>query len=118
MTNVAYVINESTCEFTDVTQAVATGQNFDKGTKVLHAADGSIVDFANLNGCRASFDSFECFLSQWAIGTRDCDATIFGYFDDGLRFFLDGANVFATRANQHSNLIWLDLSDQQARSVF
>ena len=46
----------SAAQFADVTQSVATGQNFDERTKVLDAADDAVIDLADLNRCRASFD--------------------------------------------------------------
>ena len=99
-------------------QAIATGQDFNKRTEVFHAADRSVVDLADLDGCCASFDSFQRLLSQWPVGSGHRDTTILGYFDDSLSLFLDSADVLSTRTDQHADFVGLDLSNQQSRRVF
>ena len=118
LADVFYAINVAIRQFADVTQTITTWQDFNERTEVFNATNGTVVDLANLNRCGASFDFLQCSLGQVAIGTSDCDATVFRNFHNGVGFFLNCANVLAAWADQHTNLLWIDVGDQQTRSVF
>ena len=64
MTDAFDIVDETVGKLTDVAQSIATGQDFDERTKVLDAADGTVVNLANLYRRGAGFDFFQCGLGQ------------------------------------------------------
>ena len=100
--------DETARQFTDVAQAIASGKDFNEGPEVLDAGHFAIVDLADLDAGRAGFDCSQSFLSRSTIGAGDGHGTIFCDFDYGAGRLLDATNVFATRANQHTDLFRID----------
>ena len=101
-----------------MTQSVATGQDFNKGSKLFGASNNTIVDFSDLNRCGTSFDSLQGGFGEFAIASRNDHLAVFGDFDHGFCFFLDRTDVLSARTDQHTDLFWVDLGCQQAWSVW
>ena len=111
------IVNKSIRKFTDVTKSVTSRKNLDERAKIFHAADGTVVNLADLDRSSTSFDFFQRLLSHLCVCTSDCDFTVFFDFDNRLCRFLDRTNVLATRADQHSDLVRRNFCGQQTRSV-
>jgi hypothetical protein len=104
------VVDIAVRKLANVTKSIAARQNLNERSKVFDAADRSVVNFSDLYGCRARFDPFEGLLSQHRIGAGNRDAPVFVHFDNRIGIFLNLANVFAARSNQHANLVRVDLA--------
>ena len=104
-------------QFADVAEPIAARQNLDKSAKVLDAADGAGVDLANLDRSRGQFHALQSLLGHGSVIGRNRDLSGIVDIDHGLGFFLNGADVLATRADQHANLFGVNLGHQQPRCV-
>ena len=100
-----------------MTQSVATRKDLNESTEIFGTADNTVVDFANLNGRCASFDFLESDVCKFAVGTRNRNLAVFSNLDNGFCFFLDGTNILSARTDQHTDLVGLNLSLQQAWCV-
>ncbi len=117
LADLADIIHKPVREFADVAQSITARQDFNKRTKVFHAADRTVVDFSNLNSRCASFDFFQRLLSHLCVRTGNGDFTVFFDLDDRFSFFLNRADIFTTRADQHPDLVSRNLGRKQTRSI-
>jgi hypothetical protein len=116
VTDVADVVdaaNVAAGQFADVAQSIAARENLDECAEVLDAADGAGVDLADLDRRCREFHALQGLFGHGGIvrGNRHFAGIV--NVDHGVGFFLDGANVLATRADQHADLFGVDLGDQQ-----
>ena len=99
-------------------QAISARQDFDKGSKILNAAHNTVVDFANLNGGGRCFDPFQCLLGKVGIISSDRDTSCFINLDNRIKVFLDLADVFTSRPDQHANFLRINLACEKSGCVF
>ena len=98
-------------------EAISTGHDFDKGAKILHAGNGTIVDTSHFHVGGECIDHTLGMFRRFLVGGSDRDGPILVNLDDRTGLFLDRANILATRSNQGTDLFGIDLELGQLRGV-
>ena len=115
--NVIDAGNITARQFADVAQAIATWKDLDEGTKVTHAADDAVIDATDLSGSGASFNAGESTFCALGVGGRYNYRTVIIHIDRSAGVFLNRANVFSARTDQHTDLVRIDLGAEQTRRI-
>src|SRR5439155_6099273 len=98
-------------------QAFFAWQDFHEGSELDQAPDGARVDLANLPLLCQRPDCIHAQLLGLAGAGGDIDAAIILAIDLGAALLLNLANHLATRANDCTNLVRVNLDSLDARSV-
>jgi hypothetical protein len=104
-------------QFADMAQTIFAWKDLDKGTEITNAGNNTVIDLADLNGGRASFNASQCGLGRISIGACHCDVPFVVNIDRRSGVFLNRTDVLASRTNQQTNLVWIDFGPEQPRSV-
>src|SRR5260370_383939 len=109
------LVNELVVQLADVAQAVAAEENFDERPEILDGGDAAFIDLADLDFLGDGFDLGLGLLGAGGAGVGDVHGAVIVNIDLGAGAFLDALDVLAARADQHADLLGIDLDDQEPR---
>ena len=104
-------------QLTDVNQSILAWQEFNKSTEFLDGDDATAIDLANLRFGRHAFDGFAGNLHSFFRDGIDVDSSVVFDVDFATRFLDEAFDILATRSDQCTNLLGVDLEGDDARGV-
>ena len=117
LADVLHPVDVFVVELADVAQAVASGQNFDKGAKVLDGGHSPVVHFADADFLGQGFDFKLGGLGAGRIHVRDKDRAVIVDIDLGARGLLNAFDGLAAGTNKQTDFLRMNADRDQARGI-
>ncbi|MNI47971.1 hypothetical protein D3C73_1025140 [compost metagenome] len=99
-------------------QSVFARNQFNKGTKLLNASDGTHINFTDLHFTYNAFDNTAGFLNHRFVRRANEDTAILLDIDLHAGFFNDFIDNLATCADDITDFVRIDVDDNDFGSIF